>query len=430
MILFHILCGVFDMFLLYIFIKELMGEPKIASKALTLLCFIGAEGILTIVSTINYVPFRQAQAIVFLVFGFVFTFLLTLVYEGSFKQRLLVTFSYELCGIFSELIIAIIFSLLPDKLSKIVESSNVYGSFLSKIITMILCLIIILCFKRKHENLSANYTLFVLFMPLISIIAMLAIPFYEKPTAFQTLLNALATSGLLVANIVNYFLLHNILTVNELKQMEENLENQIQYQGKKYQQLSTAYRDTRKLIHDTKKHFFYIKNCVDEEKYDIIPSYLKESIADLENTYISVNSGNLVIDSFVSNYLSIANQEGISFHTDIQITPSSIRISDYDFSIVLGNLLDNALAACRKVTLPRPRIMQVEIKTTSKELIVHIVNSIEERKFEKKAGMERLNHGYGTINIDKITLSYYGVYSHYIEKGMYHAIVSIPFLDL
>ena len=256
---------------------------------------------------------------------------------------------------------------------------------------------------------------------------MLAIPAQATPNTAQTVISFAAAAGILIANIVNYFLLQNILKIQELHQIEQNLQKQISYQTGKYQQLSTAYRDTRRLIHDTKKHFFYIKNCVNEKNYDGILPYLEHSIIDMEKTFISINTGNLVIDSFVSNYASIAKQEGIQFRTDIQINPNLITIRDYDLSIILGNLLDNSLAACRKIPLPAPRQITVELITSSQELLIHIENTIDEFSVSSKNELESLNHGYGTKNIESVALLYDGNYSHYTRGGSYHAIVSIPY---
>ncbi len=102
--------------------------------------------------------------------------------------------------------------------------------------------------------------------------------------------------------------------------------------------------------------------------YDVIEDYLKKSMEDIEQSYNRINTGNLVIDAFVSNHMSIAEKENIEFRTDIQVSLSNIQIDDYDFSIILGNLLDNCLNACREIQVPAPRQIEVSIRTTSKEL--------------------------------------------------------------
>lgn len=60
----------------------------------------------------------------------------------------------------------------------------------------------------------------------------------------------------------------------------------------------------------------------------------------MEQHYIRINTGNLVIDAFVSNYMTIAQNDNIHFDTKIQIIPSRIPTDDYDPCIIIGNLLD------------------------------------------------------------------------------------------
>ena len=96
-------------------------------------------------------------------------------------------------------------------------------------------------------------------------------------------------------------------------------------------------------------------------------------------------------------------------------------------SIILGNLLDNALNACRKIQAPEPRQISVQLFTTSQEFIAHIENTTDALLHSALHGKEpTLDHGYGIKNVENTTLKYYGSYSHKLEDGIYNAIVSIP----
>ena len=96
----------------------------------------------------------------------------------------------------------------------------------------------------------------------------------------------------------------------------------------------------------------YINDCIHNENYDAVIPYLESSLEELNSSYSRINTGNLVIDSFVSNYLLLSEDNGIDFKPDLQIDSSLIPIKDYDLSIVLGNLLDNAINACNGVQSP------------------------------------------------------------------------------
>lgn len=228
-------------------------------------------------------------------------------------------------------------------------------------------------------------------------------------------------------NVANCFLLENVLKVNELRQIELQQKKQLENQIAKYQQISTVYRNSRKLLHDMKKHFFFISHCVENWEYDAVVPYINNIIQDMEQTHNKVNTGNLVIDAFVSNHMTIAEQENIEFSSDIQISVHQIEIRDYDLSVVLGNLLNNALYACRKVEPPFPHHISVQIFTTSMELVIHISNSVSMSCRESEDKMEDLYHGFGTKNVEFIVEHYLGTFTHYIEQEKYHCIVAIPY---
>ena len=425
----YFICSIFDVFLLYIYLQQVMGNRKEIPFPLYVLAFAGDEIILTLCSFVPFFSSETLQNNFILIASTLLTFALTLLHESTFRHRVFVTVSFQVCASLSELVIIVVFSSLPHNLSALLLSNISYGALCSKILMFLFINIIMLFFRRTKTIRSANYTALILLMPILSLILILAIPVQEKPDITRTIINFIVTAGILSANIVNYFLLQNILKIHEMHQTEDNLKKQIKYQTSKYQQLSTAYQDTRRLIHDTKKHFFYIKNCVDTHKYEDISPYLQDSIANMENTFIRVNTGNLVIDSFISNYMSLSRHEGIQFKTDIQISPNTIPIKDYDLSIILGNLLDNAFSSCRSVPHPKPRQISVELFSSTKELLIHIENSAEDNPSTDKSELELLNHGYGTKNIEAITIQYNGIYSHYIKNESYHAIVSIPIIS-
>ena len=78
---------------------------------------------------------------------------------------------------------------------------------------------------------------------------------------------------ILFTNIVNYILFYNVLENEELRLQLSVQKEQIEFQRNKYEQLGAAYKNIRSFMHDTKKHLFYIENCVSEKKYDDIIPY-------------------------------------------------------------------------------------------------------------------------------------------------------------
>lgn len=226
-----------------------------------------------------------------------------------------------------------------------------------------------------------------------------------------------------------------MLLSQQLSIENKQLIQQEVFQENKYIQLSTAYRNTRSIVHDTKKHLFMIQsylentinddNTVNREKAKELRDYLSITIKDLDSTVSRVNTGILVIDAFLNNYITMAESDSTIFKTNIQIDKSLITINEYDLCVILGNLLDNSYEACKKQSSPKD--ISVNIATERGNLVIYITNSLPPSKSNYYTRKENLAHGYGLKNVERITNRYYGTFITYIEKDRYEAIVTIPY---
>lgn len=426
---FDIICSAFDIGILYIYLKKILGTKKeTIPNCLYFASFIIVETILFCFTMFVNITNPQIHIILTSIISFVTTFLLTLFHDGLIRHKLFVGISFQVFAGLSESIVFLAASFLPKELSQNFASDDIYGAIISKFVLFILLNITILIWNRNSQksNYSIQYTMLVLIMPTLSMLLLMLIPKKTNLSIIQTVLSFIGISGILLTNLTNYLLLENILKMNEILNEKETLNTQIIYQTNKYQQISTAYRNTRRLVHDIKKHLFYIQTCTERKNYDNIIPYIKDVVHDIEQTHLSTNTGNLVIDAFVSNHMYIAHNENINFNTDIQSISGSLPISDYDFSIILGNLLDNSLNACRKISCSFPRQISVTLFTTELEFVIHISNTTFKEDKCLNTEYEQLYHGYGQKNIAKIVQKYSGVYTNYTENNWYHSIISIP----
>lgn len=426
--IFEIISALFDACILFLYFGKMLGKRKETFPVyLYISLFLITEVLLTVISNFYNNEHDNLRFYLTITVSAVTTFLLTFLHDSTLRHRLFVTFSFQVYATISELLVFLFVSILPVDISSHILEDDTYGTACSKIVLFILLNITMLLWRRKKTPYSLQYSLLVLIMPIISLVLLTTFSAQSDAGTTQTVLHIVGMAGLLFANVANYFLLNNILKVSELQQTDLQQKRQLEFQAEKYQQISTVYRNSRKLIHDMKKHFFFINHCVENEEYSAITPYINNAIQDIEKSHNRVNTGNLVIDAFVSNHMTIAEQENIEFYSDIQILKHNIEIRDYDLSVVLGNLLDNALNACRKIQIPAPRQISVEIFTTNMECVIHIANSVLPQPHrDSKHDSDELYHGYGTKNVAAIVEQYMGTYTHYIEQDKYHCIISIP----
>lgn len=147
----------------------------------------------------------------------------------------------------------------------------------------------------------------------------------------------------------------------------------------------------------------------------------------MEQHYIRINTGNLVIDAFVSNYMTIAQNDNIHFDTKIQIIPSSIPTDDYDLCIIIGNLLDidNSLNAAIGIPSPYPRKIYTELFTTELEFIIHIKNTCHPntQPLHDSQSQHEFYHGYGLANVKSLVKKYDGTYSCFTKDNTFETVI-------
>ncbi len=408
----------------YIFMKK---RKKYIPFPFLIASFILDELVILFITEILSSNISFYAGIIRLLISLFTTFLLTLFFESSFINRFFFAISFQAIIALSEFIAQIIvqnFLKIPeDSLERISDLI----CFITSPISLFFIILISIIFTKKNLYISVQHFVLLLIAPVITIFTAFNRNVLESSIENQ-LSYAFLITGFIVINYANFILL--ILSAKSFADKEKinHIVKQNEYQQEKYTQLSSAYKKLRKYQHDTKKRFMYINDCIHTKNYDAVIPYLESSLEELNSSYSRINTGNLVIDSFVSNYFLISEDTGIDFKPDLQIDPSLIPIKDYDLSIVLGNLLDNAINACNEIQVSGKKYIDLYIHTDleSDQFVIHIINSKNPQKISDK---DNLTHGYGLINVKEHIEKLFGI-MNYKEKGNeFESTVIIPLVS-
>ena len=220
-----------------------------------------------------------------------------------------------------------------------------------------------------------------------------------------------------------------MIKYHDLRERHQILTYQLKAQKEKYAQISSSYRETRRIVHDTKKHYLAIDSHIEKEQYTKLREYLKEALYDLDNTYSKINTGNLVIDALVSNSVNIANERGIVMEYDIHIDKDIIKTDDYDLSIIIGNLLENAINACSdSIVKDKPKLQLTIFTDNDNNLVFKLKNPIPASK--KSSDSEtNLYHGYGLENVKNTVSKLNGTYIIDDKNGIFDVSIVLPNID-
>ena len=424
MIIFDILSYITDMLLVFVYLNRAFHTRRTNIPApLFYAAFVLAESVLMANQLLFHNPDKQFSIFVTISLSILSTFALCFLYETTLRRKVIYSIIFQFFAAFSEATFMLIIKLTsPDILKHETPYLVAILGFGSKII-LFLFILIFTMFSKGGEKSDFEYHIFSLVTPIISLLLFNTLSAQKNFKIEITSYDIIILPCILILNITNYFILERIKYTHKLVLKNTQLEQQINFQKNKYSQLSTTYRNTRRVVHDT------ILKYIEEKRYDELNTYVKASYEDLENTYSLFNTGNLVIDSLLSNYSNLAKENSIVFSTSLNLEAVRIPIEDYDLCIILGNLLDNCINACKKLAVS-DRWIKLSIYIDAYDKFrIDCCNSTKNlpKKIKPDTSLE---HGFGTTNVDQTVKKNRGMMISDMTDDKYTTIISIPILDL
>lgn len=178
-----------------------------------------------------------------------------------------------------------------------------------------------------------------------------------------------------------------------------------------YLKIKNEYQRKSKEIHDLKHQLQVVGAYLSGENTDKAKSYLEVMMGELlvSQERIHAWTGNPLVDSLLNGKLRKAEQ--LHIHMDIQTSYISSLLQDKDMSVLLGNLLDNAIEAANKST--DKKIVFVQILNKVDMLFINVKNSIGQSPVVKDGTFvttkgDSINHGWGMKSIETIIEKYNG----------------------
>lgn len=428
-LIFTIVASVFDMIITMIYFEIVFRERKIwVSKPIYYLFYIGVS------TAIWFVRVSDLTWIGNILVSLLEMFLFTVLYESKHIVRMFSTISLMVFSMISEVaansILIGIKSFFDSETSE--SDMYLYTVMLSKLIKFIMILVVLLILKKNSVRADFKDYLCMIIVPFLSIFIIIAVTIESNGTVNAGFATNTAILGILIINFIVYYLLNNIIQANEIKQKQSRMETQFMFQEKKYEQTSMSFKSISGILHDTNKHLVYLRECVIQKDYNEAIEYIDTAINNLSDSYKRINTGHLVIDALVSNAYNNAEIKNIKFKTNIKIDKSKINIERYDLSVVLGNLLDNAIEACIKISNIDDRFIEVNIFTNETALVINILNSAVGNnlfnKFESDKP-DKVMHGYGLNNVNLIAEKYGGSFIAERREAKFEATVVLPFVN-
>lgn len=199
---------------------------------------------------------------------------------------------------------------------------------------------------------------------------------------------------------------------------------------KHYAEVDTIYRKMRGWRHDYHNHIQVLKAYIELKEYAEVSKYLDQIDQDLQTVDTVLKTGNIMVDAILNSKLTMMKEKEINVDATA-IVPQDVSISGVDLSVLIGNMLDNAMEACLQVPKEEDRFIRIYIDIVKKQLYISVTNSMN--GMAKKNGIQFLSakeglHGFGLLRIDSIVSKYGGFINRQNEENVFATEVMLPLL--
>ena len=194
-------------------------------------------------------------------------------------------------------------------------------------------------------------------------------------------------------------------------------------------EVRSIHTEMRGYKHDFHHHLQALKGQLEAGEIERALLYIDELDNQLMNVDTLLKTGNVSLDAILSAKIAQAKAEGISVTVKAAV-PDTLTISDVELSIVAGNLLDNAIEACR--TAAGERFIRIYMTIKGKMLYFSMLNSAGEKQkkkgslfFSKKDGL----HGFGLRRAEAIIEEHGGWVKYNSEDGAFTSEFLVPAVE-
>ncbi len=192
-------------------------------------------------------------------------------------------------------------------------------------------------------------------------------------------------------------------------------------------EVENLYLTMRGWRHDYHNHLQTLKARMDMGQIAEARTYLDSLEEDLDGIRALAETGNASLDAILNAKLSLVLKKEIELNFKAEV-PKSLTVSDIDLCVILGNLIDNAVESCEKVT-EGSRFLRLYIGVFRKQLYLSVTNATTEtvRKIDAAyISTKRGNHGHGLKRIDRVVEKYGGYVNRQNEPGVFATEILLP----
>ncbi len=201
--------------------------------------------------------------------------------------------------------------------------------------------------------------------------------------------------------------------------------HELTMQTVQYENLQEKITEVRRAKHDVRHHITLMQEYLNTKNYTALSEYLKQYRMSLPDDTPVQFCANPAANAVLVYFAQQAKEQGITYLVKTEI-PEKINIPETDISVLLGNLLENAVDACKSEQTPDKKII-VRANTDGGSLCITVDNTFTGTLAHTPDGnLVSTKHkglGLGTRSVKNIVNQHGGICRFEAKDGMFYASV-------
>ena len=206
------------------------------------------------------------------------------------------------------------------------------------------------------------------------------------------------------------------------------VEYQTEQSRQHLEEVRSIHREMRGYKHDFHHHLQTLKSYLDAGDLERAREYVLELDRQLMDVDTLLKTGNVSLDAILSAKIAQAKNERVAVTVKANV-PEGLTVSDLELSIIVGNLLDNAIEACRSAE--GEKFLRLFIGMKGKMLYFSMLNAAGAKR-EKAGSLFKTHksgaHGFGLRRAEAIIRDHGGWVKYNSEDGAFTSEFLVPAL--
>lgn len=342
------------------------------------------------------------------------TFLYSLIFlNGKVFEKMLVTIVPTITALPINLIVIQTFSALSHcSITELTNQSSelrIMVLFFSKLAFFFICEILINMRKRGGYSLSKAQWGIQLSCFLLSFLISNSLWSISRVCSGNQPQFLFVYIMIVALNVLLYILLNKMQRDNIIKEKYTLAQASLKSQERLVMEAKERYAEIRTLRHDMKHCLMTLAELIADKKNNEAEEYIESVLNKKINTTASaVDTGSVIIDAVINNKIAYCAQNKILIKCLIDTRLG--ELNDVDISILLSNMLDNAIIGCNGCKSPFIELIIGSRKSytgiiVKNSIAVSVLTGNPELKTSKN---DKTVHGFGINSIRKIAKKYDG----------------------